>query len=171
MSTVAILGIDPGSKTTGFALLTFHHRRLTEALTGVWSPPRKLPTWQRLKEVAQSLETLILQGKPTHFVLEKIFLGPHVASSLILAQVRGALLLKGVETIPLFYEYSAKTVKKVLTGSGSASKRTLLTLLKAQFPTLTREDESDAIAIALCHAVEFHQFPILEAVHAKFLTH
>lgn len=149
-----ILGIDPGSRVTGYGLIEYKDNRISHIDCGGIIPPTKLPLEKRLQFIFEHTKNLITDGKPDFAAVEDLFVAKNAKSSLMLGHVRGVVLLALTELNVPYSPYTPKEVKKAITGNGNASKeqvqymvRQLLKLKEAPF-----EDASDALAIAICHS-------------------
>ncbi len=148
-----ILGIDPGSRKTGFGIIGAASGKLEYVTSGVIHlPEADLP--ERLKVIFDSLTELIRKHCPQEVAVEQVFMARNAASALKLGQARGAAITAAVAADLPVFEYEARKVKQAVVGTGSADKsqvqhmvRTLLAL-----PAAPREDAADALAVALCHA-------------------
>ena len=149
-----ILGIDPGLTKTGFGLLSISNDKPQIVDYGVIEPNKNDNLSKRLYTIYTDINQLIDMFKPTVFSIEDIFYGRNVKSALLLGQARGiAMLCAAKHDIPVF-EYSAKKVKKAITGNGNADKTQLQYMIKQIFKLKqvpTPLDASDAIGIALCY--------------------
>ncbi|CAM2009749.1 crossover junction endodeoxyribonuclease RuvC [Acanthopleuribacter pedis] len=166
-----ILGIDPGSRITGFGLINSrgNHSAMIEA--GPIRLQKIEDIGERLVVLADTLEELITRHKPDAMALEKVFHGVNAKSTLVLGYARGVILLCAARHNLPVAEYAATEVKKAITGFGRAEKtqikemvKILLKLEKDPKP----HDVTDALAIALCHA---HMGPIkarIKEQEAKF---
>jgi crossover junction endodeoxyribonuclease RuvC len=154
-SEMMILGIDPGTILTGYGIITMK-KQVYVALTSGVIDLRKLQALpDRLEKIYGILADLIQQFRPTDFAIETAFFGKNVQSAMKIGIARGVAMLAAQHSeIPIF-EYSPREVKKSVTGSGAASKEQVAgmikTLLKLRKPA-DYYDESDALAVALCHA-------------------
>jgi len=157
----AIVGIDPGSRRTGYALVRFEGRRLTHAQVGVWSAGTGRDKAASLARLAGEAETWLRGTDPDVAAVESTFHHRNARSALVLAEARGALLATlgrlGIEVAP----YAPATVKKTICGNGSADKqqvRRALARTVSGIRTLdldgVPDDATDALAIALCHHVQ-----------------
>ena len=150
-----ILGIDPGSNVTGYALLEMvgGETRLVES--GVLRPGRNSPLAQRLASIQIELESLLDRCHPDETAVEDLFHAISPASSLRLAHARGAILSALARAGQPVAEYTPLQVKKAVSGYGLADKDALRALverlLNIPAGVLTR-DASDAVAVAICHA-------------------
>jgi crossover junction endodeoxyribonuclease RuvC len=157
-----ILGIDPGSRLSGYGCVDLVGRKLEAVEHGTFklastSGKQEVELDQRLLLLFQGITEVIERLKPDAFVLERVFFAKNAVSSLKLGQARGVALVCGaLARIPIF-EYSPSEVKRAVAGNGSADKdqmaRVLELLLgKQEFATA---DASDALALAVCHAQRF----------------
>ena len=155
-----ILGIDPGSGSTGYGVVERLSGRLRALAHGTIVPPRGLPLLDRLPHIASAIETLIRTVAPDEAAVEDLFHARNSRVALQLGHVRGAALLPILRARVPVHAYPPRLVKKAVTGSGAAEKdqvrrmvRLLLGLRDASLPL----DASDALAVAICHA---HSIPI-----------
>lgn len=149
-----VLGVDPGSQTTGYGVIESDGRnyRLLE-FAGI-SAPARFTFAERLFIISQKLEEVIDRLKPTACAVEDTFYAVNVKSALKLGHVRGVVLVAATRAgIPVF-EYTPLEVKSALVGYGRAEKqqvqemvRLLLKLKEAPQPL----DASDALGVAICH--------------------
>ena len=159
-----ILGIDPGSRVTGYGLVRITGNQLRHLDSGALKLHKFTEMSERLGFLYTELEKLIHTYKPEAISLEQAFFGINVRSAMMLGQVRGAVMVfAGHQKIPLF-EYSATAVKKAITGYGRAEKeqiqemvRILLGLTQVPKP----HDAADALGLAICHA---HSMPPIRPV-------
>jgi crossover junction endodeoxyribonuclease RuvC len=163
---VRVLGIDPGSDTTGWGVVEGDGRRyrLVEFGTIRTSATEKFAL--RLLKISNGIEELIACHSPDACAIEDGFLKTNVKVTLKLGQVRGIALLAAARAAIDVHEYSPRTVKQTVVGYGNAEKhqvqemvRLLLSLKSAPEP----HDASDALAVAICH---FHHAGINERILA-----
>lgn len=152
-----ILGIDPGSRLTGYGLIgidTIQPLARPVYLTSGRIRLQGDTMADRLAQLYDSLSALFVDNQPDEVALEQVFLGKNVSSALKLGQARGiAMLIPAKHGLPL-YEYAPRAIKQAVAGTGAADKTQVqdmvVTLLGLDGrPT---EDASDALAAALCHA-------------------
>lgn len=150
-----VLGIDPGIAATGYGLVSLERSRLALVEVGAFRTRASAPMPQRLESLAGQLEELLARCRPEGVALEGLFSDRNVRSALILAHVRGALLLtlarRGLEV----HEYSPMEVKKAVTGYGRAAKEQVRAMVCRLLATPAIDaplDASDALAVAICHA-------------------
>lgn len=153
-----ILGIDPGSNTTGYGVLDDGEGRLAHVAHGTLCPQRGATLPFRLAELHRSVSDVIALHRPEVAVVERVFVAANVRSALVLGQARGvALAALAAAALPVA-EYSAREIKLAATGSGAAAKRDVQTMMRRllSLEATPPEDAADALAAALCHA---HQGP------------
>ncbi len=151
-----IIGVDPGSHTTGYGLVDDAGGRLTLVDVGVLKAPKAASLPQRLRIIHTGLVELLDRHEPEAMAVEDVFNARNARSSLILGQARGALLLAGaLRDLPIA-EYAPREVKMALTGNGAATKEQLRfmvgRLLRLQ-KVPDSLDASDALGVALCHSL------------------
>ncbi len=150
-----ILGIDPGSRVTGYGVVDSCHGRLRAAACGTITPPRGLAFLDRLPHIATALETIIERMRPEAVAAEDLFFARNSRVALKLGHVRGVALLPALRAgVPVF-EYPARLVKKTVAGYGGAEKeqvRRMVRLLLGLGSGPLSLDASDALAVAICHA-------------------
>jgi crossover junction endodeoxyribonuclease RuvC len=149
-----ILGIDPGTRRTGYGLLEQQGNRLLHIDNGVIPTLSSQPLAERLHTIHRELSRIIHCFMPQVVAVEQIFLAKNALSALKLGHARGAALLAGtMADLPVF-EYSALQVKSAVVGYGKADKgqvQHMVRILMA-LPEIAQEDASDALAVAICHA-------------------
>ncbi len=146
------MGIDPGSRKTGFGLINTIGGRCEYITSGVIRVPDvSLP--ERLKVIFDGVSELIERYIPEQFAIEQVFMAKNAGSALKLGQARGAAIVAAVnQNIPV-HEYEARKVKQAITGTGAADKLQVQHMVKVllKLPASPQEDAADALAIALCH--------------------
>jgi crossover junction endodeoxyribonuclease RuvC len=149
-----ILGIDPGSVTAGFAVIEVNGKKIEVVASGSMKFSQKLDFLDRIPEMTSQIRKIILQYKPDEVALESLIYVKSPTALIKLAQSRGAMLaILADHFTNKIYEYSPNEVKSIVSGHGHADKESMqkfvtLTTGKEEFET---HDESDAIAVALCH--------------------
>jgi len=149
-----IVGIDPGSKATGYAFLYVEHKKVKPLSFGVIKTNPKMTLAKRITLLYEELNKLIAEFKPTIASIEKIFYAKNVRSLVSLGEARGVLLLALEQAQIPIYEYSAREVKKAVVGNGNASKQQVQYMVKNIIKIKDEKlqfDITDALAIALCH--------------------
>lgn len=149
---MVVLGIDPGSQATGWALVTRSRGRYHLLDAGAIRTKSKDPIPHRLKVIYDGLCGILVVHEPTQVAIEAIFRHKSIESALRLGQARGVALLAAAD-LPVF-EYNAMTVKKSVTGSGRADKdqlRRVVGMLTGADTAKLAHDACDAAAIAITH--------------------
>jgi|SRR5690554_49116 len=148
-----ILGIDPGSRKTGFGIIDASGSRTEYVTSGVIRIPEiELP--ERLKIIFESVTQIIQQYAPQEVAVEQVFMAKNAASALKLGQARGAAIVAAVAQELAVSEYEARKVKQSVVGNGAADKLQVQHMVKTllRLPAAPQEDAADALAVALCHA-------------------
>jgi crossover junction endodeoxyribonuclease RuvC len=149
-----ILGIDPGSRITGYGIVVKEGNRLIHVDNGAIFTDADKDFSIRLQRIYRGLTEVIERYHPDAVALENIFFAKNVQSALKLGQARGAAIVAGVNAgLPVF-EYSALQVKQAVVGHGKSAKVQVQQMLKVllNLPEVAQEDASDALAVAVCHA-------------------
>lgn len=152
-----ILGIDPGSRKTGFGLINQHGTRMEYVSSGVIRVHKEPTLPDRLDLIYSSVGEIIEQFSPACMAIEQVFMGRGPDSALKLGQARGAAIIAGTQAKIEIYEYAARKVKQSVAGNGNADKDQIGYMVKSilKLPGVPQEDAADALAIALCHAYNF----------------
>ncbi|NQT81475.1 crossover junction endodeoxyribonuclease RuvC [bacterium] len=149
-----VIGVDPGSRVTGYAVVEFDGNRISALDYGCIKPPSASPLSKRYVLIYDTLQKLISRFEPQEMAVESSFYCKNVSSALKLSQVRGVVLLAGSKANLDIYEYSPRKVKQAVVGHGSAAKQQVQSMV-AQILSLEKppasEDASDALAVAICH--------------------
>ena len=149
-----IMGIDPGSKTTGYGFIEQRGNRLVHLDNGAIMTRSSDALAERLQIIHRGLSELIDQYRPDAVAVEQVFLARNPASALKLGHARGVALLAGINAGLPVAEYSALQVKSAVVGYGRASKHQIqqMTRTLLNLPEIAQEDAADALAVAICHA-------------------
>lgn len=152
---MVILGIDPGSRNLGYALLEYQkpqHKRLLEA--GLIKM-KETALQHQLSEMIEGFDLLLTKHQIDEVAMEDIFFAHNPKTVIKLAQFRGALCLKILQELGNFHEYTPLQVKKALTGRAKASKEQVAFMVK-RILGIKQEikplDVTDAIAVAITHS-------------------
>jgi crossover junction endodeoxyribonuclease RuvC len=149
-----VLGIDPGTVTTGFGLVEQRGDTLRAITFGTITTQAGLPFAQRLLRIHQELRTLLTRTRPDCAAVEAVFFAKNVQSALRLGQARGVALLALAEERVEIHEYSALEVKQAITSYGQAAKgqvQEMVRLLLGLADPPSPADAADALAVAICH--------------------
>jgi crossover junction endodeoxyribonuclease RuvC len=152
-----ILGIDPGSRITGYGIIVKQGNRLIHVDNGAVFTDSEKDFPLRLQRIYRELSAVIERYRPEAMAVENIFFAKNVQSALKLGQARGAAIVAGVNAGLPVYEYSALQVKQAVVGHGKSAKVQVQQMLKIllNLPEIAQEDASDALAVAVCHAHSF----------------
>ena len=148
-----ILGIDPGSRVTGFGVIDSDGRYSRHVASGVIrTADGEFP--ERLGQIFTGIQEVIRAHRPDQVAIEQVFVAKNAASALKLGQARGAAITAAVTTALPVFEYTPRSVKQALVGTGAADKEQVQHMIRVLLSLGGRMglDESDALAIALCHA-------------------
>ncbi|HZE20963.1 MAG TPA: crossover junction endodeoxyribonuclease RuvC [Desulfobaccales bacterium] len=151
MSAV-ILGVDPGSRHTGFGILRGEGDQLFHLASGSINAGSRPPLESRLCRIFDGLSDLIQEHQPQAIALEEIFLATNVHSAFTLGQVRGVVLLLAARTAVPIFHYSPLVVKKAVVGYGLASKTQVQLMVKQLLGVeVSNQHAADALAVGMCH--------------------
>lgn len=148
-----ILGVDPGSRVTGYGVINSVGNKLQYIDCGcIRTESKSFP--DRLLTIYEQLNSLIELHTPQQAAIEEVFMGRNASSALKLGQARGSAMVACLSQQLEVAEYSARQVKQAVVGSGAADKSQVQHMVKALLgisDTLA-EDAADALAVAICHA-------------------
>ena len=150
-----ILGVDPGTNYTGFGVIKQKSNNYIRVINGIIKLPTNITLPFKLEIIYDELVKIIDTYKPDEFAIETAFYGKNVQSAMKIGYARGAALLAAVHGKIPTSEYSPREIKKSVVGRGSASKEQVLYMIKTLLELKEekmRYDESDALAVAMCHA-------------------
>ncbi|GHS91852.1 crossover junction endodeoxyribonuclease RuvC [Alphaproteobacteria bacterium] len=155
-----ILGLDPGLRFTGWGCVEGQGGAFVYKGHGVIPVPPLFSMAERLGYLFKQLQEILKQSEPSEVALEEVFINKNGESTMKLCMARGVVMLVPATLgIPVF-EYGANAAKKTITGRGHAEKAQVKAMVEfllppfktAQTERLAKEDCSDALAVALCHA-------------------
>jgi len=148
-----ILGIDPGSRATGYGVIQSQGGRLVYIGSGCIRLTAESLA-QRLHVIFQGVTQIIQQYQPDEFAIEEVFMAKNASSALKLGQARGAAIVAAGHGGLDVSEYSARKVKQAVVGKGSAEKAQVQQMVMhiLALESCPQADAADALAIALCHA-------------------
>lgn len=153
-----ILGIDPGSRVTGYGVIKKNGRQITYLGSGcikAFSSNKEDDDFSsRLQTIFAGVSELIIQFKPELFAIEQVFMGVNPGGALKLGQARGAAIVAATNNGLAVAEYSARQIKQSVVGTGAADKTQVQHMVKSilKLPGTPQADAADALAVALCHA-------------------
>lgn len=149
-----VLGIDPGTATTGYGVVEETEEGLRALAYGVVTTPSDLPLPRRLQTVYRELRRLVQEWQPDAAAVEELYFNVNVRTAMSVGQARGvALLAMADEGLPVA-EYGPGEVKQALTGYGGAEKRQMQEMVRILLglPSIPHPDDAaDALAVAVCH--------------------
>ena len=150
-----VIGIDPGTSTTGYGLVEENpDGSLTAVKFGVIQTPPDMDMPRRLLELYRSLNEILLLHQPESGAVEKLFFQRNVRTALSVGQALGVVLLALAEQSLPVAEYSPLEVKQAVAGYGGADKKQVQQMVRAllELDDIPRPDDAaDALAIAICH--------------------
>ena len=148
-----VLGVDPGSRVTGYGLVRKEGGGLTCMHSGIIAMSGQMPFYERIHRIYHSMIEIMNRHQPEELAIEDVFFAKNVQSSLKIGHARGAVLIAAVDCGLRIFEYSPMEIKKAVAGYGSASKEQVRSMIRWMLklhndPPL---DASDALATAICH--------------------
>ncbi|UCB56211.1 MAG: crossover junction endodeoxyribonuclease RuvC [Thiotrichales bacterium] len=150
---IRIIGIDPGSRITGYGVLDtdgFRHQYVSSGFIRI-----KADTLgDKLGIIYTEVGKIVAAWKPESMAIEQVFVKNNVDSALKLGQARGAAICAAVQANLPLGEYTPRAIKKAVVGSGAADKQQIQLMVQRLLglEELPQSDEADALAIAICHA-------------------
>ncbi len=150
-----ILGIDPGTGILGFGVIDVVGGKPQLVDAGVIRTPAHEDDAVRLQTIFDELTDIIMQTKPTHMAVEKLFFARNVTTAMAVAQARGVVLLAGRQAELELYEYTPLQIKMAITGYGRADKKQMQEMVRLHLNLAVPpqpDDCADALAAALTHA-------------------
>jgi len=147
-----ILGIDPGSRLTGFGVLDFVGDRASYVASGtIKSPDGSFP--ERLKKIFDSVSDVVVQYQPDIVAIESVFMAKNAGSALKLGHARSAAICATFAFDIEVFEYAPREIKQAVVGTGSASKDQVQHMVVSllQLDGVPASDAADALAAAICH--------------------
>ena len=160
-----ILGIDPGSRVTGFGVLDAEGGKVTYVASGtISSTTGEFP--QRLRQIYRSLGEVVAEYRPDVVAIESVFVHRNAGSALKLGQARSAALCATFALEPAVHEYAPREIKLAVVGTGNATKEQVQHMVVSLLGLdgTPREDAADALAAAICHG---HQGPVARRAQAS----
>ena len=148
-----ILGIDPGSRLTGYGIIDMQERKAIWVTSGCIRV-KTASLAERLCEICEGIQSLLDEFQPHEMAIEQVFVHRNPSSALKLGQARGAAIsMVALRSIPVS-EYSPTQIKQAIVGRGNAAKAQIqhMTMTLLGLSKLPQEDAADALAVALCHA-------------------
>lgn len=151
-----ILGVDPGSITTGFGVVSYERGRLALIEQGSITTQRGADLADRLCRIHEGLVDVIRRTSPEAVAVESPFAGHNVKSLVQLAHARGVVLLAARSARLELFEYAPRSIKSAVVGYGGAEKEQVAKMVRMLLPgcanLVMSADAADALAVAICHA-------------------
>ena len=153
MAIIRLMGIDPGSRITGYGIVEMDGPRSRYIASGGIQTDSSRPVPERLKTIFESIAHLIREYQPMEVAVEQVFMHRNPDSALKLGQARGAAICAVVVAGLPVSEYAARAIKQAVVGSGAADKTQVqrMIALLLNLPALPQSDAADALAVAICH--------------------
>lgn len=157
-----VLGIDPGTATTGYGLLEVNGK-LDVREFGLIETAKELAPEVRLAAIFESLNTIIKRFSPDVLAMEKVFFATNAKTAIRVGQAQGVILLSAAQASIPVMEYAPGTIKKIITGDGRAKKDDIKKSVRALLGPRVRsrkhkkthfDNEADALAVAVCHVYQ-----------------
>ena len=148
-----LLGIDPGSRKTGFGIIRIDRNQPRYVTSGTIRLPVKEPLSLRLKVLFESLSEIIATHQPKVAAIESVFMAKSADSALKLGHARGAAMVACVINDLEVHEYAARQIKQSVVGTGAATKQQVQHMVSVLLGLSAEpaEDAADGLAAALCH--------------------
>ena len=151
-----ILGIDPGSRLTGYGIIDSDGLATRYVASGCL----KLgdgPFAGRLRDIYARIGALVEEYAPHHVAIEQVFVHRNADSALKLGHARAAAICATFAGEPELFEYAAREIKKAVVGGGAAGKEQVQHMVRVilDIEAMPQTDEADALAVAICHAHSF----------------
>ena len=152
-----ILGIDPGSRVTGYGVIEIDRGRLRFIACGTIVTDCKHPFAHRLNEIFDGVNEVIQVNQPAVAAVEDVFLAANPRSALKLGHARGAAVVAAMQNGLAVHDYSPRQVKQAVAGYGQAEKTQVQHMVRVLLglSATPSADAADALAVAICHANQF----------------
>jgi crossover junction endodeoxyribonuclease RuvC len=156
-----ILGIDPGTATTGYGLVKITKKTQKLVKFGLIETDKNGSQAKRLKNIHQEMMKLFKEHKPDVMAIEKIFFARNAKTAIRVGQAQGVMLLSAAKAKTEVFEYAPGQIKKIVAGDGRADKKDIQKSVRKVLGAKVRsrkrkkthfDNAADALAVALCHA-------------------
>ena len=146
------LGIDPGSRVTGFGVVSLEAGKIRHVEHG-FIRPKAGDRGSRLIEIYHGLVEVLNRHHPESVAMEEVFMAKNVTTALVLGQARGVILGACISQGLRVHDYPSTNIKRIVTGDGHASKHKVQFMVRAvlELRETPQEDAADALAVAICH--------------------
>ena len=149
-----VLGIDPGTATTGYAVVEETAERLQLIALGVITTPAKTPLPSRLQTIYTELKEIVAEYEPEAAAVEELFFSRNARTAMSVGHARGVILLSLIDSDLSIAEYTPMQIKQAVTGYGNADKHQVQEMVRMllALPELPKPDDAaDAAAVAICY--------------------
>ncbi len=152
-----IIGIDPGSRITGYGVIDADRGQLQFVACGVVKTTTKYPFSYRLNEIFDGINEVVQMHGPVVAAIEDVFLATNPRSALKLGHARGAAVVAAMQNGLTVFDYSPRAVKQAVVGYGQADKKQVqhMVCVLLGLSGSPSADAADALAVAICHANQF----------------
>jgi crossover junction endodeoxyribonuclease RuvC len=150
-----VLGLDPGTASTGFGVICVVGNRLRALEYGVVETPAGVPLEQRLERIYGEIEGLLGRHRPVATAVESLFFNTNVRTALAVGHARGVTLLACSQAGCEVFEYTPQQVKQAVVGYGRATKEQVMEMVRVLLglsETPRPDHAADALGVAICHA-------------------
>lgn len=149
-----ILGIDPGSRVTGYGIIDSDRGKLIFVACGVVKTTPNYPFANRLNEIFDGINEVIQIHDPEAAAVEEVFLSQNPGTALKLGQARGAAVVAAMQNGLSVSDYSPRKIKQAVVGYGQAEKEQVQHMVRVllNLKGMPSNDAADALAVAICHA-------------------
>ncbi|MEW5989239.1 MAG: crossover junction endodeoxyribonuclease RuvC [Chloroflexota bacterium] len=165
-----ILGLDPGTATTGYGVIEATDGRLSAVIYGVITTPAHVEAAHRLQHIYQAIEELLNVYRPDAAAVEEVFFGRNITTAIAVGQARGVLLLALANAHLPIAEYSPPQVKDTVTGYGKADKNQVQMMVQnlLNLDTLPQPDDAaDGLAVAITHYYHQRHLSLAEVQYSR----
>ncbi len=147
-----ILGIDPGSRITGFGVIRMSGKRMEYIASGCVRVKEGLLA-DRLNQIFDCISQVVQEYKPDEAAIEQVFMAKNADSALKLGQARGAAIVAMTQHALVVAEYSARQIKQSVVGTGAADKSQVQHMVTSllELSASPQADAADGLAVAICH--------------------
>lgn len=153
-----IIGIDPGSRITGYGVIDADRGQMHFIACGIVKTTSKYPFSHRLNEIFEGINEVVQVHGPVVAAVEDVFLATNPRSALKLGHARGAAVVAAMQNGLAVFDYSPRVVKQAVVGYGQAGKEQVQHMVRVLLGLsgAPSSDAADALAVAICHANQFH---------------
>ncbi|HJX59637.1 MAG TPA: crossover junction endodeoxyribonuclease RuvC [Patescibacteria group bacterium] len=159
-----ILGIDPGTATTGFGFITLNKKKICVENFGLIETDKDGSPGVRLINIHKELRSLLEEFKPDVMAMERLFFAANAKTAMRVGQAQGVMLMAAAKSKIEVVEIAPGTIKKMIAGNGRADKKAVQKALRKVLGAKVRsqarkrthfDNAADALAVALCYAYTY----------------